>query len=188
MTNARQWLDSIGMGQYADAFESNDIEWEFIPKLDHALLKDIGVSSVGHRMKLLEAATSLEPQPSRAPIEKPVESTATANEAEHRQLTVMFCDLVGLTALSQRLDPEDLREVIGECQHTWTSAIERYDGYIARYMGDGVLAYFGELKLNVVFEGLKKSGDLVDLLLRYTKGRYAATLLSLPVEMGSMIH
>ena len=55
----------------------------------------------------------------------------------------MFCDLVGSTALSQRLDPEDLREVIGECQHAWTSAIERYDGYIARYMGDGVLAYFG---------------------------------------------
>ena len=131
------------MGQYADAFESNDIEWEFIPKLDHDLLKDIGVASVGHRMKLLESGAALGKQPLSTVVQQPFAPTGAGNEAEHRQLTVMFCDLVGSTALSQRLDPEDLREIIGECQSAWTSAIERYDGYIARYMGDGVLAYFG---------------------------------------------
>ena len=135
------WLNGLGLGQHADAFEKNAIVWSLIPKLNHELLKEIGINSVGHRMQILEAAAELDSEqpPATTGIEQPI----TTGEAERRQLTVMFCDLAGSTELSQQLDPEELREINRVYQDACKEAIERYEGYVARYMGDGVLAYFG---------------------------------------------
>ena len=135
------WLNNLGLGQHAAAFEKNAIAWSLLPKLDHELLKEIGIESVGHRMQILDAAAELDSEhPSAiAGTEQPV----TVGEAERRQLTVMFCDLVESTALSQKLDPEDLRQVNLAYQGACKLAIDRYEGFVARYMGDGVLAYFG---------------------------------------------
>ena len=113
MTNVRQWLESLGVGQYADAFEDNDIGWSTLPSLDHDLLKEIGVKSVGHRVAILDAIASLDDESApeeAAPDAMESGRPSSGGEAERRQLTVMFCDLVGSTELSQKLDPEDLRE------------------------------------------------------------------------------
>ena len=106
------------------------------------MLKDIGVSSAGHRLRLRNAIAKLAPTSiaegsSEAPTSPP------PSQAERRQLTVMFCDLVGSTALSTRFDPEELREEIRAYQNTVSGVVARYDGFIAKFMGDGVLAYFG---------------------------------------------
>src|SRR5207253_5780962 len=121
-------------------------------------LKDLGVVLGSHRRKLLEAIAALRasdaarrPGPPIAPVggsplpnpPPPAGEGRVGAEAEHRQLTVMFCDLVGSTALSARLDPEDLREVIGAYHAAVAEVIDRFDGFVAKYMGDGVLAYFG---------------------------------------------
>jgi class 3 adenylate cyclase/predicted ATPase len=133
-----EWLEQLGLEQYASNFSDNDIDAQLLAQLKDADLKEIGISSLGHRKKILGAIETLDQQESEAII--PITSTG---EAERRQLTVMFCDLAGSTELSQRLDPEDLREVNRAYQDACKMAIERYDGYVARYMGDGVLAYFG---------------------------------------------
>ena len=135
------WLNGLGLGQHADAFEKNAIVWSLIPKLNHELLKEIGINSVGHRMQILEAAAELDSE--QPPATTEVEPPITTGEAERRQLTVMFCDLAGSTELSQQLDPEEMREINRAYQDACKAAIDRYEGYIARYMGDGVLAYFG---------------------------------------------
>jgi class 3 adenylate cyclase len=130
------------MAEYSDSFAENDIDITVLSELTDQHLKDLGVS-LGHRLKLLRAirelvdAASTEPQPA---------ATATASSqdgGERRQLTVMFCDLVGSTELSARLDPEDLCGIIGAYQRRCSELIEGHGGFIARYMGDGVLAYFG---------------------------------------------
>ena len=146
------WLDNLGLSQYADAFTSNAIDLDLLPELDRDTLSAIGVTLVGHQLRILKAVNA---KRSNSGIDfseefhsqsRPTFSTRPTNtepEAERRQLTVMFCDLVGSTELSQRLDPEDLRGVIRAYQDTCRIAIERYDGFVAKYMGDGVLAYFG---------------------------------------------
>ena len=148
MIDVRQWLDSLDLEQYADAFEENAIEWEQLPKLNRSILKDIGVGAAGHRMKLLDAAAGIDVSPSLEALGD-LEPTSLSpplrptDEAERRQLTVLFADLVGSTELSHQLDPEDLREINRAYQDAAKAAIERYGGFVARYMGDGVLAYFG---------------------------------------------
>ena len=127
------WLNGLGLGQHAAAFEKNAIVWSLIPKLDHELLKEIGINSVGHRMQILEAASELDSE--QPPAKTGMEQPFTTGEAERRQLTVMFCDLVGSTELSQQLDPEELREINRVYQDACKEAIERYEGYVARYMG-----------------------------------------------------
>ena len=144
--NVTDWLEQLGLAQYAEAFEENAIELAHLPNLDHEVLLSIGVRAAGHRMTILGAAATLGLDPGEGPTSEkkpPASVTEISGEAERRQLTVMFCDLVGSTELSQRLDLEDLREVNRTYQDACTAAIERYDGYVARYMGDGVLAYFG---------------------------------------------
>src|SRR6516165_2448231 len=145
MSAVRDWLEAIGLGQYADAFEENDIDTDLLIRLDDQLLKDIGVASAGHRLRLRDAIAKLAPtsvtQPNAASAVAAAEVPATS--AERRQLTVMFCDLVGSTALSARLDPEDLREVIGRYHACVAETVSRCDGFVAKYMGDGVLVYFG---------------------------------------------
>lgn len=138
------WLEKLGLGQYAEAFEDNDIGWSTLPELNHDLLREIGVKSVGHRVAILKAIKSPAAEPEGAGEEPFVPPPPThAAEAERRQLTVMFCDLVGSTTLAERIDPEEYREVLSSYQSAARRVIESYDGYIARYMGDGLLVYFG---------------------------------------------
>jgi predicted ATPase/class 3 adenylate cyclase len=132
------WLHSLGMQQYDQAFRDNAIDAAVLPELTADDLRDLGVSLVGHRRKLLAAIAALRRDVAPAP-----ETVGVAPVAERRQLTVMFCDLVGSTALAARLDPEDLRDVIAAYHRAVAELIARFGGFVARYMGDGVLAYFG---------------------------------------------
>jgi class 3 adenylate cyclase/predicted ATPase len=141
------WLRELGLERYEQAFRENEIDAEILPKLTADDLKDIGVTTVGHRRKLLEAIAALA-EPASAPqaeLSAPAEVTPRARsaEAERRQLTVSFCDLVGSTELAARLDPEDMGRVIRAYQECCTEVVERWGGHVAKYMGDGVLAYFG---------------------------------------------
>jgi class 3 adenylate cyclase len=145
MSRVSEWLETIGLAQYADAFHVNDIDIDLLGQLDDQLLKDIGVSSAGHRLRIRNAIAKLNPIISLAKDENATgaASETPATSAERRQVTVMFSDLVGSTALSARMDPEDLREVISAYQNCVAETVKRFDGYVAKYMGDGVLIYFG---------------------------------------------
>jgi class 3 adenylate cyclase len=138
MTDLSRWLDRLGLGQYAAVFAENDVDLDVLPHLTDQELRDLGVS-LGHRKKLLNAAAALAAADQKA---EPGGALAVP-QAERRQLTVLFCDLVGSTALSARLDPEDLRAVIGAYHRYCAGVVERAGGFVAKYMGDGVLAYFG---------------------------------------------
>lgn len=135
-----EWLVALGLGKYANAFAENEIDFDVLPHLTDEDLKEIGIA-LGARRKLLAAVAHLAFQTESQP--KPNSNRVVAAEAERRQLTVMFCDLAGSTALSERLDPEDLREVLRAYQEKCAEAVGRYDGYIAKYIGDGLLVYFG---------------------------------------------
>jgi len=143
------WLRSLGLGQYEAAFRDNAIDETVLPKLTAEDLKDLGVSIVGHRRKLLDAIAALRTDtdgkaPSGQAATAPSgPSVPSEDRAERRQVTVMFSDLVGSTALSARMDPEDLREVIAAYQKCVAKTVLRFGGYVAKYMGDGVLIYFG---------------------------------------------
>jgi class 3 adenylate cyclase len=143
------WLRALGLERYAAAFRENAVDAEVLPSLTADDLKDLGVTLVGHRRRLLEAISAMRIK--EALVDDPARLSASTSEnlgslettAERRPLSVMFCDLIGSTALSSRLDPEDLREVIRTYQSRVVSTIQQFDGFIARYMGDGVLVYFG---------------------------------------------
>ena len=135
-----QWLRDLGLEQYAKAFRENAIDAKILPTLTADDLRDIGVTLIGHRRRLLNAIADLATETSRAIV------TSAAPEAktpERRQLTVMFCDLVGSTALSRQFDPEDLRTLFGAYHLAVRDAVAPFDGFVAKYMGDGVLVYFG---------------------------------------------
>ena len=137
------WLQGLGLERYVPAFRDNEIDWEVLPKLTSEDLKEIGVAAVGHRRKLLDAIAALGAMvPNPAVMAAPSDVPAPT-DAERRQLTVMFCDLVGSTALSTRHDPEDLRELVGGYHRAVAETVGRFDGFVAKYMGDGVLIYFG---------------------------------------------
>ena len=145
MQQIADWLQKLGLGQYAQRFAENDITLALLPHLTDQDLKELGVASLGHRRQLLLAIaeiTSVQKNTARPPsaTEPP---TAQHDAAERRQVTVMFSDLVGSTALSARMDPEDLREVISAYQKCVAETVKRFGGFVAKYMGDGVLIYFG---------------------------------------------
>jgi class 3 adenylate cyclase/predicted ATPase len=133
------WLRSLGLERYGPVFRENRIEADVLPSLTVEDLKDLGVTSVGDRRRLLDAIAKLGAAASATSV---AAATAQAT-AERRQLTVMFCDLVGSTALSARLDPEDYREVIAAYHGAVADVVSSFDGFVAKYMGDGVLIYFG---------------------------------------------
>src|SRR5215471_14637225 len=137
------WLRDLKLERYISAFRGNDIDAEVLPKLTAEDLISIGVTSVGHRRKLLEAIAGLGTAVSTAVVTAPTPGAPAQVDAERRQLTVMFCDIVGSTALSTRHDPEDLRELIGDYHRAVAETVGRFDGFVAKYMGDGVLIYFG---------------------------------------------
>src|SRR4051794_32351971 len=139
------WLRRLGLERYEQAFRENEIDLRVLPELTADDLKELGVAAIGHRRLLLKAIADLAPGARRPaaegmPVVSPVNTTA---EAERRQLTVMFCDLVGSTPLSTRFDPEDLREIVGAYHRCVTGTVVRFGGFVAKYMGDGVLIYFG---------------------------------------------
>lgn len=130
-----EWLEKLGLGQYAERFVQNGIDMGVLPELMAEDFDKLGVL-LGHRRKMLRAIADLDPAALIA-------SPAPPHDAERRHLTVMFCDLVGSTALSARLDPEDMWEVIRAYRAACASVIAAYDGRIARFVGDGILVYFG---------------------------------------------
>ena len=145
------WLRGLGLEQFATAFLENDIDAEILPELTADDLIGLGVTSIGHRRKLLAAIGLLRASspisgasiPSTERVRRTGDADIAASSAERRQLTVMFCDLVDSTPLASRLDPEDLREVLAAYHAVVAEVVVKFGGYIAKYMGDGVLAYFG---------------------------------------------
>jgi predicted ATPase/class 3 adenylate cyclase len=137
MKSIAEWLTSLGLGEYSERFVENAIDFSVVGDLTEQDLRELGLP-LGHRRRLLRAIAELHVTAS-APEAEP----AWRDEAQRRQLTVMFCDLVGSTAISAELDPEDMRHVIGAYQACVSKVIRLYDGMVARYVGDGVLAYFG---------------------------------------------
>jgi len=141
------WLEKLGLGQYAQRFAENDINFDILPELTDQDLEKIGVASLGHRRKLLRAIANLkvvEQITPGAPVAAaPPPTPRAVDSAERRQVTVMFSDLVGWTALSGRMDPEDLRELISAYHKCVAEVVRRFGGFVAQYLGDGVLVYFG---------------------------------------------
>ena len=156
------WLRGLGLERYDEAFRANEIDLRVLPELTADDLKELGVAAIGHRRLLLKAIADLADGAGRAAAEDvPAAFPAPAGgsplphpppqagegrvggEAERRQLTVMFCDLVGSTPLSTRFDPEDLREIVGAYHRCVADTVARFGGFVAKYMGDGVLIYFG---------------------------------------------
>ena len=148
MNDISDWLEALGMPEYLEQFIENDVDVLVLAHLTDQDLKELGVT-LGHRRKMLSAiqrrepSTSARTSPTLSPSAAPAVSPTIRAAAERRQLTVMFCDLVGSTALSRRVDPEDMREIIGAYHRCCTSLVQRHGGFVAKYMGDGLLAYFG---------------------------------------------
>jgi class 3 adenylate cyclase len=143
MDSIVDWFTRLGLPQYAQLLLDNDVDLEILATLSEADLHELGISSFGHRRKILSAIDAR--RPSAAAVARPSTTPAQSSGGggERRQLSVMFCDLVGSTALSARLDPEEMREIIATYHATCAPIIAKYDGVIAKFMGDGILAYFG---------------------------------------------
>ena len=142
------WLRSLGLGKYEAAFRENEIDETVLPRLTHENLKELGVTALGHRLKLLDAIAALRAMRLARLLRWRSDHVhcperLSEDRAERRQVTVMFSDFVGSTALSARMDPEDLREVISAYQKCVAETVQRFGGFVAKYMGDGVLVYFG---------------------------------------------
>ena len=141
MQQVADWLQKLGLGQYAQRFAENDVSFSVLPDLTDQDFKEIGVS-LGHRRLLLRAIAELKNVDKGTPLatsgaSAPIADTPRIDTAERRQVTVMFSDLVGSTALSARVDPEDLREIISTYQKCVAGTVERFGGFVAKYMGDG---------------------------------------------------
>ena len=141
MQDLAEWLEKLGMSEYAQRFAENGVDVSVLPHLTDQDLKDVGVL-LGHRRKMLAAIAELVGAV-QAPPQPALTELKPQDTAERRQVTVMFSDLVGSTALSARIDPEDLREVISAYQKVVADTVQRFGGFVAKYMGDGVLVYFG---------------------------------------------
>ena len=144
--DVQAWLTKLGLGQYAAAFRDNAIDGDIVPSLTSEDLKDLGVTIVGHRRKLLDAIAGLnapaaleaEPLPRPAPQLNPARVAA-----ERRPITVMFCDLVGSTSLTARLDAEDWRDLVGAYLDEASAAVTGFGGHVLKKLGDGLMALFG---------------------------------------------
>ncbi len=200
MQQIADWLKALGLEQYADCFAENDIDFSILHDLTDQDFKEIGVQSLGHRRKLLRAIADLKE------IEKSAPAVAVAaaepagpppvDSAERRHVTVMFSDLVGSTALSARMDPEDLRQVISAYQKCVAETVRRFDGFVAKYMGDGVLVYFGYPQAHeddaerAVRAGLELIGALTGLgspISLQTRVGIATGLVVVQGKVGAMI-
>src|SRR5436190_22920381 len=146
MQQIAKWLEKLGMPEYNQRFTDNDIDFTILSDLTDQDLEKIGIASLGYRRKLLPAIAALETIEKSTPAVEAVVAPAASlplDTAERRQVTVMFSDLVGSTALSARMDPEDLREVIAAYHKCVAAIVRQFDGFVAQYLGDGVLVYLG---------------------------------------------
>ncbi|MGH8676060.1 MAG: AAA family ATPase, partial [Burkholderiales bacterium] len=141
-TSVRTWLEGLSLAQYADTFEQNAVDFDLLPTLTEKELDQLGIRVLGHRLKLIKEIEALATSPQARTQGKAAPSGPAAGP-ERRQLTVMFCDLVGSTTLSQKLDPEDLRRLMQRYQQVCGEAVARYGGHVAQYLGDGLVVYFG---------------------------------------------
>jgi class 3 adenylate cyclase len=147
------WLRSLGLGKYEAAFRENEIDETVIPSLTHETLKELGVTAVGHRLKLLDAIAALRIHASAGPsvtVASPRQSVGPLPEApkteafgERRHLTVLFCDLVGSTEISAQLDAEEWRDLVSEYLDAASAAVTEMGGHVAKKLGDGLMALFG---------------------------------------------
>ena len=142
MHSIRQWLEQLRLSQYADVFAENDVDLEALRFLTESDLEKLGVS-LGNRKKLLNAIAQLDGNGTPVPAAVDQADQPASAEAERRQLTVLFCDLVGSTELAQRLDPEELRDLMQRYQRACGEVIAGYEGHVAQYLGDGLMVYFG---------------------------------------------
>jgi class 3 adenylate cyclase/predicted ATPase len=143
MGHISDWLEQLGLHEYVQRFAENDIDLAILPDLTDDDLEKIGVASLGHRRKLLRAIAELKSSTALTAATPPSAAPRAADTAERRQVTVMFSDLVGSTALAARMDPEDLRELISAYQNCVAEVVRRFGGFVAQYLGDGLLVYFG---------------------------------------------
>jgi class 3 adenylate cyclase len=144
MPSVRKWLASLGLSEYADRFAEHRIDFSILKELtDKDLKEELGIVPLGNRRRLLRAIAKLAGAASTTPKLAPGSESSPRDEAERRQVTVMFADLVGSTALATGMDPEDLREVISAYQKCVAETVHHFGGFVARYVGDGVLVYFG---------------------------------------------
>jgi class 3 adenylate cyclase/tetratricopeptide (TPR) repeat protein len=172
MTGVGQWLEDLGLGRYAEAFAASDIDFDILTDLTKADLALLGVS-LGDRKRLLRGIAAFRAggaatgdRPSSIPTA--AEPVRPGHAAERRQLTVMFCDMVGSTALAARLDPEDLHEVMRRYQESCAEVVARYEGHVGNYIGDGILAYFGYPKAHEddALRAIRAGLDIVDAIRR----------------------
>ena len=186
MRDIAEWLASIGLGEYTQRFAENAIDLSVVRDLTEQDLKDLDLP-LGHRRKMLRAIAELDEAAltvSQAPAKR-----VARDDAQRRQLTVMICDLVGSTALSARLDPEDLRRVIGAYHTCIAEVIGRYQGVIARYMGDGVLVYFGypQAHEDEVAQGVRAGLALVDAVAHLQTDFDAALKVRIGIATGMVV-
>jgi len=194
MTDVGEWLETLGLARYAEAFADSDIDFDILPDLTEADLAQLGLS-LGDRKRLLRAIAALragaaasEAQPAGAPASPSppaAEPTRPGRDAERRQLTVVFCDMVDSTALSARLDPEDLHEVMRRYQETCAEVVARFEGHVGHYIGDGILAYFGYPKAHEddALRAIRTGLDIVDAI-RRLDGELEGYGVSLAVRVG----
>ncbi|MDM0021459.1 AAA family ATPase [Variovorax saccharolyticus] len=147
MDDVAQWLQGLSLGEYAQAFAEQGVEFDLLGELGDDDLKALGVAALGHRKRLLRAIATLSsgagPSPQAASVEAMAAASTSPRDAERRHLTVMFCDMVGSTALSARLDPEDLQQLIRGYHEEVAMAVAPCEGHVAQLLGDGALVYFG---------------------------------------------
>jgi len=192
MMDVGSWLRGLGLERYEAAFRENEIDETVLPSLTADDLKDLGIGIVGHRRKLLDAIAALRADANtKVPLSDtlPTIDRSPKDAAERRHLTVMICDLVGSTALSARLDPEDLRGVIGAYHTCIAEVIGRYQGIIARYMGDGVLVYFGypQAHEDDAAQGVRAGLALVDAVANLRTDFDAALKVRIGIATGTVV-
>ena len=178
MADVGAWLESLGLGRYADAFGDADLDFDVLADLTEADLAQLGIS-LGDRKRMMRAIAALKQAPPAGPTASTpadaglaarpaAEPSRPGHDAERRQLTVMFCDMVGSTALAARLDPEDLHEVMRRYQETCAEVVARFEGHVGNYIGDGILAYFGYPKAHEddALRAIRAALDIVEAIKR----------------------
>ena len=140
--DVRTWLSSLGLDQYETVFREHRIEPDVLPELTDQHLRDIGIP-LGHRLRILRAVRQLTSDASGTARPVVAFEAPAQDGAERRHMTVMFCDLLGLTAMTSQLDPEDMADLIRAFQGVVATAVTRFDGHVARWVGDGATIYFG---------------------------------------------
>ncbi len=180
------WLAQLGLGQYVELFKENDVTLSVLPYLSDEDLQELGIS-LGHRRILAAEIKKLNPADLS---EDPTPITKDSEEdAERRQLTVVFCDLVGSTLLTQQLDPEEMREVLRQYQNTVTAAVRRYQGYVARFVGDGTLSYFGWPRAyeDQAERAIRASLDIVDKVKQLEVPEFSRLQVRIGVDTGLVV-